>query len=84
MAEITGGAYVRSTSGDLDQIYKNHIRQDLSLNLGESREKSGSNTFGLWLWGPCFFVSGVLSDEGGISSLRRLLWSLLVKLDLCS
>ncbi len=42
IAEITGGAYVRSTSGDLDLdvIYRQHIRKDLGQgNLGESREK---------------------------------------------
>ena len=60
MAEITGGAYVRSTSGDLDldQIYKNHIRQDLSLgNLGESREKVWFEHFWIVALGAMFLLS---------------------------
>lgn len=42
VASVTGGAYVRSTSGDLDLdiIYRKHIRNDLGQGkLGESREK---------------------------------------------
>lgn len=56
MAAISGGLYVRSTSGDLDldKIYRQHIRADLSASgtVEDSREK---------VWNEYFWVLAALA-----------------------
>ena len=59
MASITQGHYVRSTTGDLDldEIYRTHIRKDLSLGqVSQTREKVWFERFWIFAVAAMFLL----------------------------
>lgn len=74
IARITGGHYVRSTTGDLDLdvIYKQHIRSDLSGTVvRESREKVWHERY--WIF--AVLAIGFLLVDSYYSQAQRLIKS---------